>query len=119
MSLPVRLAIVSVFLVACHAPQPAQQTANTSTPTDTPAAAKADGCYMVIGACGCAEGCAMGQPSVARWCFDEQGNGSVLQGKGPPGRCFDVIEKPQACGGECIPSTAFFHCHVENSACVP
>ncbi len=75
----------------------------------------ADGTYQVTRVGG---GSGPAAASVERWCF-----GSTGLGRPDPGSegsdCKDVFYDRTPCGGECIPTTDFLGCHLEDEQCVP
>lgn len=50
--------------------------------------------------------------TIERWCFDARGSGYPELGAPKEAtNCQRVFHDRSACGGECIPSTQWLHCH--------
>lgn len=97
-------------------------------------------CLPVVNGCGCAYVCghaisenadgsfevvhdfqdsATTNVVIARWCFDDAGRGSPESTAPSEAHCKDVFDERSSCGGECIPTTEFLSCHIEEGNCVP
>jgi hypothetical protein len=142
--------IIFVTAAACSGTRPTPDQAPTQTQdggggVDAGARieapdASAPLCLPVVSGCGCAYVCGTSMrrnddgsyeivhdrldsttvtADVQQWCFDAAGHGSPAPPTGGTG-CRDVFYDRSACGGECIPTTQYLACYVDNEGrCVP